>query len=102
MYPHNSFELASLQGLLQEIGLKSASWLLVSYMGRFMRCSQLLLQRGAWLPLPAGCISLPQVSNVMRFSFDFSHPWGRSGGGELLGGKKRKDVVVWRHFNQWL
>lgn len=31
MHPHNSYELASLQGLLQEIGLKSASYLLVIY-----------------------------------------------------------------------
>lgn len=29
MHPRDSFELASLQGLLQEIGLKSASCLLV-------------------------------------------------------------------------
>lgn len=90
----NSFELASLQGLLQEIGLKSASCLLVfSYMEIFTCSSQLLHQRGAWPPLPAGCISLPQNSNLMRFSFDFSHPEGRGGGGELFG-KKRERMVV--------
>lgn len=88
MHPRDTFELASLQGLLQEIGLKSASCLFVfSYMESFTRSSQ-LLQRGAWPPLPAGGISLPQVSNLMKFSFDFSHPGGRSGGGALFGKKR--------------
>lgn len=89
MHLHNNFVLASLRGLLPEIGLKSASCLVSSCMESFTRSSQLLLQRGAWPPLPAGCISLPHVLNLMRFSFDFSCPRGRGGGGgNFWGGKK--------------